>query len=100
VNRCAFRPPPLPVPLRFFWRKALTKTNICATMNLRVPSGRTRCAPPRGPYARCPRVAKNLSRKAGVLFLPALPSVFRKAAAGPPAGPPLRPSDFPADYIP
>ena len=45
-ERCALRPP-LPLPLRFFWHKALTKANTCATLVVRGPLGRFGAPPAR-----------------------------------------------------
>ena len=51
---------PLPLPLRYFWRKALTMANICATMVVRGPLGRFGAPPARvsGSGLRSP-VRKN-----------------------------------------
>ena len=73
----AGRFPPLPSPQRFFWRKALTKANICATIKVRCLS---RCfgIHPKG----CPWGGERSPASAGLLFLPVLSSTFAKSFGG------------------
>ena len=73
----AGRFPPLPSPQRFFWRKALTMANICATMSVGCLS---RCfgIHPKG----CPWGGERSPASAGLLFLPVLSSTFAKSFGG------------------
>ena len=70
----------LPSPLRFFWRKALTSVNICATMVVRGPTRALRRSTAVLLNCTCYAVSvggiKNSGRNAGVLFLPVLSAAF------------------------